>query len=916
MTVPSQYKGFSKLPEEVQRKMSPELAEKYNMGGDVLQRPLFRQMGGPADAMPANQAMPPAPMPMAQGPDPMLQQAEAQMQGVGEQFAQQTMANIDQAQDIEGAINALRGNAKPIEARYDELAGFVGQGDAQQTPESVLAMVQPTIMMTEQGAMDSGIGQLIQSIAGSDMETPTGEPTAMGQGVGELMAMGAGNTPPVNFNQGGPVEVRRYAQSSPDGVTPIGADAFKSAFEDSLGLIQAQSAGILGTPEERARELEEAKRFQRGQAGLDLAKFGLALASPTDQPMSFAEKLAAAGQPLATSLGERAQALQDIKRAQTAEERALAMQNVGAATNIAGQVYGKIVEQGMLGQRLASEANLLTQQLDSKEKIAMAKLELEKNIFEDSKFRFDRTATLEENKLAYKKVFDEKAEELQKFLARFKLDGDIKLSELSATNQKELLDLKTQAQEKLAKVQGQIFLDNQLEIAGANNSFTLEKMEIDLSNAKELAKTNAEINKSAENNRQIFQASQNALNRVLQLRIQNKSLTSQELQNQLNRELQKELAGDANALNAAQFRMNFLLKERGLTIEQALAEHKVINEKLLTQIEAEKAKLKTLGTSLDGLANNMVAQEDKIKDYADGTLQGTDLNLFEQAITHLGSPTETIEDGKKVIKPAQEFNANLIDAFEKRIENGLEIPNIARQAVKARAFNKTNLEKFNKAPSQIAVDALLKTLDIGKNIDASDIFGRNAFFKDLANIGTELFAPGFTMFDETKVAKDVLNALNLATIQVFRGMPNFRDSVFSQKKIEEITAKPAKLLQGPNSALSKVKALINTLTIYRNNLETIKQDSDVYIKDFGSMAEVNQRKLELEGLINRYELFIGKRPTQFGEIDIGSYLNLDEKTPVEQSENSEIVNKALEIIKKKKKKKEGEGLIDMLNPFN
>ena len=82
------------------------------------------------------------------------------------------------------------------------------------------------------------------------------------------------------------------------------------------------------------------------------------------------------------------------------------------------------------------------------------------------------------------------------------------------------------------------------------------------------------------------------------------------------------------------------------------------------------------------------------------------------------------------------------------------------------------------------------------------------------------------------------------------------------------------------------------------------------------MAEVNQRKLELEGLINRYELFIGKRPTQFGEIDIGSYLNLDEKTPVEQSENSEIVNKALEIIKKKKKKKEGEGLIDMLNPFN
>ena len=124
----------------------------------------------------------------------MMQQTEAQFENMGERLAQDTLANINQAEDIEGAINGLRGNEKPIEARYDELAGFVGQNDAKQTPESVLAMVQPTIMMTEQGAMDSGIGELIQGLAGSEMETPMGEPTAMGQGVGELMAMGAGNT--------------------------------------------------------------------------------------------------------------------------------------------------------------------------------------------------------------------------------------------------------------------------------------------------------------------------------------------------------------------------------------------------------------------------------------------------------------------------------------------------------------------------------------------------------------------------------------------------------------------------------------------------------------------------------------------------------------------------------------------------
>ena len=33
--VPPKFKGFSKLPESVQQKMNPELAEKFGMGGEV-----------------------------------------------------------------------------------------------------------------------------------------------------------------------------------------------------------------------------------------------------------------------------------------------------------------------------------------------------------------------------------------------------------------------------------------------------------------------------------------------------------------------------------------------------------------------------------------------------------------------------------------------------------------------------------------------------------------------------------------------------------------------------------------------------------------------------------------------------------------------------------------------------------------
>ena len=117
---------------------------------------------------------------------------------------------------------------KPIEDRYQELAGIVGLQDAQATPESVLALVQPTMMMTEEGAMDTGIGELVQNLTGDiAMETDTGEPTAMGQGIGELM-MGA-SEPVQQYANGGIVQkfqlggapIPNNLQSLMQGFTPM-----------------------------------------------------------------------------------------------------------------------------------------------------------------------------------------------------------------------------------------------------------------------------------------------------------------------------------------------------------------------------------------------------------------------------------------------------------------------------------------------------------------------------------------------------------------------------------------------------------------------------------------------------------------------------------------------------------------------
>ena len=251
--------GFRSLPEDVQKKILGKA-----MGG-VMQRPLFRQMGGPAQPMPQDMMMQQPMMPPAEP----TAQAEMQGQAVGEEVAARTMGNIDAATDVKTAIDALRGNAAPLEARYQELANFVGERDAAQTPESVLALTQPAIMMTEQGAMDSGIGELMQKVAG-DTQMDQG----MDQGVGGLMMQGAGNTPPQNFRQGGPVEVRHFREGTP----PTGNSTVPTIAKQNLGQYQTLFSDILGSQAERAAALERDRQRARSDAMFNLANFGLAFA--------------------------------------------------------------------------------------------------------------------------------------------------------------------------------------------------------------------------------------------------------------------------------------------------------------------------------------------------------------------------------------------------------------------------------------------------------------------------------------------------------------------------------------------------------------------------------------------------------------------------------------------------------------
>jgi hypothetical protein len=166
------------------------------MPGNIYNRRMFRMAnGGMMPPMAAGPPMPPAMPPQgglppelaammgaggggqpamtdpSQLPPEVLQMADQEMgvavdemmmegmeQAAGEEAAR-SMANLDAAGDIQGVINAVWDDNRTLEEYRADLAAVVGAEDAAQTPDSVLALVQPTLQLAQ---LDQGIGALMQ----------------------------------------------------------------------------------------------------------------------------------------------------------------------------------------------------------------------------------------------------------------------------------------------------------------------------------------------------------------------------------------------------------------------------------------------------------------------------------------------------------------------------------------------------------------------------------------------------------------------------------------------------------------------------------------------------------------------------------------------------------------------------------
>lgn len=256
-------------------------------------------------------------------------------------------------------MNNLRGDMRSVDARRDELADLVGYQAATETPDAVLAMLQPVL------AQQGGLGALPQS---QPMAQGPQAPMPMPPGVGEpmggplppggiagapgtppgaaAMPPGAGMPPPPQ-PQGGPMAMARggYVQhfqvgSSPAGVTPEETDSTSGKEELMLyppelvnaarsqmqGLISQQPQAVPSLGQLMEKRLPEYQALLGADKGrgmaeaqmlFDLGQRAFNFASNTDdsgRPLrgGFFARMAGAAKTLPSAMGKHLEAMNNI----------------------------------------------------------------------------------------------------------------------------------------------------------------------------------------------------------------------------------------------------------------------------------------------------------------------------------------------------------------------------------------------------------------------------------------------------------------------------------------------------------------------------------------------------------------------------------------------------------------------------
>jgi len=683
--------GSPMMPPAPQQAVDPAAIPQMAMAG--MPQPEAGSMGE-AEGMGAQAGIDPAVL------EQMLGQAAGQFEGIDA---------AAENEDYEGVINAIRGDQAPLQDRRMELAEMVGEEDAQQTPDSVLTLIQPVMQMA---AVDQGIGGL----APDAMNTPIeGD---MAGGIMSTVNMGAEEAPvPVNFRQGGAVQY-----FAPENTNRVAGAPDPRALE-LFNQDRALYGQLIGGNEQQAA-YDEQKKMTQSQMLFDIAQGALAFATPGDRQMSPAERLAQVAQPVLGNIGARSGELLKFKQGQAAEKRQLDMAALQSsqtklgvenqakidASAAAALAESKSVEKAAeRAQELLLQGNKFSFQRETGETEQGYALRLARDLSESRRTLENLKGTLTEDQIRLRDELTVKEARLSeahdlvlqgaKFdfttserLSSQEFKGELQEAIDAASASRQALgfanDEKTIAQRaelgrQLAELNSSlrvtekaVDLDNTLQVAGVKNGYELAQMDKGHDFNLALAAHKGTIASAAAQNQQLATATENALDRAaregLQINAQDfKSLLQNDMQDFTGSESEKD-----RLLTQLQNDVANGLKERGLDISQGNLDLGTITQLANESLALRKQAFTEAEAAADRLAPSLKVVDNDLVLFnpADNTAtsvfqaEGGPTKPDFKVIRNMGNQTTQVVDattvgGAAAIAKANEANSGGTQKF-------------------------------------------------------------------------------------------------------------------------------------------------------------------------------------------------------------------------------------------------------------
>ena len=800
-------------------------AEELDQGEEMMfQSPappegVYMQTGGEpmAAAMEAG-AMPAEPMPAMGAPSP-ADLGSMDAAGIAAQMdpnvvailegAANNFSDPEQADTLEGMMDAVRGTRASEEERRSELAAVVGPEDAAETPDSVLALVQPVmLMMGAQGAEETevdtgGIGPMAQGA----MDVPVS-----GDMAGGIMQMAAapppeGGVPPVNFSQGG--EVLRFNKGKvvPPFTVPEAPTLSTSLTASSSGTVPSQMPTLTGG----------------GASALNTT-----LAGELKARQDIYNKL----------LGRDDKAVKDSRALQFYSDLAKAGAAFAQAPKPGQSMFSQLAESLTAADILGGQAKLQAEEASSKQARNLAALSAaEKALTAEKEFVF-------KSKLAAQTAASDAAKSFRDIQLKFKnqmtltttkADRDALLAKLRAEYQNynaaqqasrqyltdvELKNLDNRISKDFAQFKDTIDdanredqLANDLNKLGLQHTYDIFKMQAqtveDLKKQREEQKFDEKTQKAAFAQQDKLQAARART----QTALQNKRLEAQRLQNEIaNAQADKKIA----------------LQERATKVKEQLALIKGQAAKL-DALSKEVALYKDPAAALPALLNTRVQVQGqdmtKIQAFAKGKLDELQDNRVKSMIAEVyrGKSIYNPSTGDTVIQQTGYLSPEIEKAILDRARTRNDIDNYIVATINARKetdFWKTaspeqRRAKLNEALNDRTSLSVIGRYKAGQTQSPQEkaaigeaiysAIGTEGFLGQTANF----FMAPFTWTPSKGVASggSISQALSNSALRAFLDMTPGRDNVQIQERF-------AKLIPG-------VKTPFTTATTYRNQIDAL-----------------------------------------------------------------------------------------------